>query len=263
MSLLPVPLVLHAQEAITLADTVEMNASSSETLQFGLPTVAQSNWRVKEQQVRLSLDARIQSGGLGGYTGGMRVQINEKGLVGRHLLNKMLRANLRIGRVFEWTRRDSNSYILFYSASFSDETKEFMKDKYTYGFMEDSQDPFHFVWDITPYARSGANTLTIRSYGWGGGLRLRDIRVEIGDPTPSPNADPPIAPAPTGPLRTYLPKSAPEMPIVYVSSSGSIRATSGERTFHTRSRTSLPRGKWKEPNEPHQPWTRLRPGGVV
>ena len=103
----------------------------------------------------------------------------------------------------------------------------YINEQYIFGSVEENQDPFRFVWDITSHMHPGTNVLTVRAGGQGLGLGLQDVTIEVGAPIPSANADLlEVTPAPTGPLETYAPKPAPRMPGVHVSSAGDVAFSS-------------------------------------
>ncbi len=244
LTLIAAPAFSIAGEVIPLADEVDLDVRSTKEFEFHLTEIPEENWNVLGHQVRLSLDARLRWAGLGGYSSGMTVRVNGQGVEGRYLMNKTLSTTLRTGDVFDWAHTGSSSYRLYYSANFSDETRSTIKDTYIYGFIEDDQDPFLFVWNITPYVRPGTNSLSITSGGQGRGVALGDVFVEIGEPIRSMNEDLLVRPAPTGPLEEYTPSLTPEIGAIGVSGRGSIAFMAEEHTFNLRSRTSLPGGAW-------------------
>ena len=218
------------------------------------------------KQVRLRLDGRIQWGGLGGSTGGMTITVNGQPLVGRRLMNKPLAFTMREGTVLQWSERNSNGYRLMYSSDFSDRLKT--DTAYLYGLPEENQDPFHFLWDITPFVLPGANTIAISSpSGMALTLKFRDVAIELGDPIaykdPSGEAEQ-ATPAPTGPLPVVVPRRAAEVSLaVEVSSFGQIRFQAEGQNFEIHSRASLPEGKWSDNGRADQRWQAVRRGTPV
>ena len=75
-------------------------------------------------------------------------------------------------------------------------------------------------------------------------LELRGVYVEIGDPIQS-KGEIKVAPAPTGPIPTYLPGVLQYVNMsVQLSPEGTIKLRTGARTFDIVTRTSEPVGKW-------------------
>jgi hypothetical protein len=242
---------LPAPATIKLADDRQVLAQADTTFSFDLAEVAPG------KQVRLCLDARIEWGGLGGSTGAMSVTVNDQGLAGRHLVNKPLIFSMRNDEELSWGAETGNGYRLMYAPDFSDLIKT--DEAYEYGIPD--TDPFHFVWDITAYVRSGANSVRIASTpGVSFSLRLRDVAVEIGEPLPPRAAPAPpgqvaAEAAPNGPLSLYVPRKPAELPAtIAVSASGDLHFSLGQREFTVRSRSSLPQGAWSgNPSAPANP----------
>lgn len=236
-----------AENATELVDTSvlarewEVAAESSEELRFELGNFA-------GKQVRLRLDGRIDWKDWMGNTFAMTILINGQPLEGRRLMNKPLAFTMREGSTLYWTERNGNSYRLVYGPDFSDRLKS--DTSLMYGFPEEDQNPFHFMWDITPYVLAGKNTIQVSSpEGMDLALKFRDVAVELGDPIPyqDPSAGivEEVAPAPTGAVPTYVPKApAVFAPEITVFPSGNIAFNVRQSAFLLESRSSLPDGKW-------------------
>ena len=249
--------VASAQETIKLAEDRQVPAQADTRFRFDLPKIPQG------KQVRLCLDARIEWGSLGGSTGAMNVHVNDKGLVGRHLVNKPLVFSMRNDWELAWGIETGCGYRLVYSPDFSDRLRT--DESYEYGIPD--TDPFRFVWDVTSYVRTGGNEVRVFARkGMAFSLRLRAVAVEIGDPLPPlAEAAPQVRAAAettrTGPLPVYVPKGPAEIPAaIGVSTAGSIRFSVGKRDFNVRSRTSLPKGEWSDGSMREDAWSTLRRG---
>ena len=251
------PRATCAQTSIKLADDRKVPAKGDAEFRFELAEIPAG------KQVRLCLEARIEWGGLGGSTSAMVVQVNEVGLVGRHLANKPLLFTMRNDMELAWAAEGGSGYRLMYSPDFSDRIKT--DEGYEYGIPD--TDPYRFVWDITSYVRAGGNLVTVSALrGMAFSLRLRDVAVEIGDPLPpltpaAPSDTPTEEPDQTGPLPVYVPRDPAELPAsIDVSSCGDIRFSIGHREFNVRSRTSLPEGRWSDGGRPGATRRQLRRG---
>ena len=128
-------------------------------------------------------------------------------------------------------------------------------------------DPYHYVWDITPYVKEGKNTLAFTHLpllAEGSTMVLRDVKIETGSPVKSLNPSSSItpAPAPEGPLPTYVSKRPKAIHMdVSVSPGGSIKLGIDGNTFDISSRTSEPDGKWVTTDA--QSWKTLSRGKTV
>jgi len=207
-------------------------------LSFSLPEVP------KGQQVRLSLDARVDWTDLAGFNPWMVVNVNGANLRGPSLLNKPVDFTTRNGVDFVWEK--GGQWTILYSPNFSDTIRT---HPMPWGFPD--VDPFHFVWGITPCAKVGANKITITHVpllSQGTTLVLRNVTVEVGEPVQSLGGGG-VQPAPDGPLPTYITRGPQRVAMkVFVSPSGALRLNIGNRTCNLLSRTSEPEGKWVETN---------------
>jgi hypothetical protein len=108
-----------------------------------------------EHQVRLSLEARIDWPQLSGSNPWIRVSINGNLLGLENLLNKRSTFNLRNGVDLSWY--DAGSWRLLYSPDF----EVAVTDKQTPYGVEEKDEPYRFVWDITRHVKPGPNEVSI------------------------------------------------------------------------------------------------------
>lgn len=211
------------------------------------------------KQVRLLLDGRIEASGFGGNTNVMVVKVNGKDILGRHLINKPLNFMMREGSELLWTGRDGACFRLMYAHDYSDRIRT--DEDLAYGLANPIDDPYHFVFDITPLVQEGENAIRLsHPSAYDFNLHFRNVGVEVGSPRPSLNKPKVIPPAPTGPLPIFMPKGSREMAKeIEVSQFGGIRLRSAGRTFRTQTRSSLPGGTWREAanEEEEERWTTL------
>lgn len=209
-------------------------------LPFDLPEVKRG------QQVRLSIDVRVNYPYWCANNPAMTMEVNGKPVVGRDLINKPLDYQSKNGREAFWTTPNGSSWLLFSWPDFSVEKVKAFDSPYA---LPDT-DPFHFVFDITAYVKPGANSIKVfhpdilpevDHY-----LVFRDVQVEVGDPVESRNLTTAVKPAPTGGLPTYVPRGKQKVKMqVELSDRGLIRLTIGRRSFDIETRTSEPRGQWR------------------
>jgi len=227
--------VSHAKEStMTLAPEARVKSGTSRDLTFDLAAIPAG------QQVRLATDMRVDSTGLDGFTPFMKMFVNKRSLLGPDLVNKPVDFVTRNGVDYAWMI--NGEWTVLYSPDFSDKVQTSI---IPWSFPD--TDPYHFVWDITPYVKPGKNTITIEHLpvlAHGSILVLRDLAVEIGDPIKAQGV-PPVAPAPTGSLATYVTRGSQKVPMeVSVSTGGSIRLKVSGKVFEVSSRTSEPNGRW-------------------
>ena len=230
-----------APTTIRLADDRQVQAQTDASFRLDLAAIPPG------QQVRLCLDGRIEWGNLGGSTIAMSVYVNDKGVNGRHLVNKPLIYSMRNDEELTWGTEAGCAYRLVYAPDFSERTRT--EETYEYGIPD--ADPFRYVWDITPYVQAGNNTVKIASIpGLSFSLRLRNLAVELGEPLPPPGpaataGQTVAAPGGNGPLPVYVPRKPAEIPAaIDVSAAGDLHFSLGKREIHVRSRSSLPEGAW-------------------
>lgn len=209
---------------------------------------AQEEWKVTvppfsvEHQVRLSLEVRIDWRDLAGSNPWMRVAVNGQYLTKPDLLNKRDEFTLRRGMDLSWSKGDR--WRVLYSPDF----EQAITDRENPNACPEA-DPYRYVWDITRYVHPGENVLRIENLQVltkPTTMVLRNVKVEAGKAV-SPPSDERAAPAPTGPLRTYVAKGAREVPTaVSLARSGGIAVTVAGMRFEAATRTSLPEGRWHE-----------------
>jgi len=224
-------LLLSAEQIVRKKTTAE--------LPFNLPDIG------KGQQVRLSLDARVNYSYACANNPAMTATVNGRYIVGADLLNKPLEYHCKNGRDASWATLRGNAWRLFSWPDFDFERVKGFESPYAVA----EVNPFEFVWDITAYARPGKNTaafthreITTEDHF----LVLRNIQVEMGDPVESKGGTTPT-PAPTGPLPTYVPQGRQRVAmVVQLSAGGAIRLKVGNRTLDFTTRASEPEGKWRE-----------------
>ena len=80
-------------------------------------------------------------------------------------------------------------------------------------------------------------------------MAIRNVQVEVGRPLPRPVEE--VAPAPTGPLATYVARPPRPVPMtVRLDKGGAITLTAGGREFTVATRMSLPDARWWETPPP-------------
>src|SRR3990170_2857481 len=198
---------------VVLAKEKRTKSPATVELEFELPEIPEG------QQVRLALDARIDWPGLAGSNPWIIVGVNGTDLRGPDLLNKAVEFTMLCGMDTTWVH--GVSWRILYSPDFSDAVRTLRVP-----FAIPDCDPYHFVWDATPYVKPGKNAVRIthlRILTEGSTLVLRDVRVAVGEPI-KPAAAAAIQPAPTGPLPTYVAAGPARVSMeVQVSASGAIR----------------------------------------
>ncbi|MBI2298702.1 MAG: hypothetical protein HYU66_07085 [Armatimonadetes bacterium] len=224
---------------IPLAAEQEVKKKTTAELRFDLPAVAAG------QQVRLSLRARVQYPYWCANNVALTLTVNDHSVVGVDLLNKPLEYHCKNGRDAFWATERGNAWLLFTWPDF-DVAKVAAYDS-PYAITE--TDPFALVWDITAYARPGANTVRFTHPeilpDVDHALVLRDVAVELGDPVESRNLTTVVRPAPTGALPTYVPRGRQPVKMqVELSRGGAIRVKVGRRSCVVATRSSEPGGQW-------------------
>ncbi len=228
-----------AVETLNLADEIVVSRSNSATFSFPVRDA-------ESRQIRLSLDVRFDWKTLGGYTGGMSLNINGRKVEGRRLLNKPLKCRLRNGTILNWGSEDSASYIIMYAGRFSDEIKT--NRQYIYGIIDPDQDPFRFVFDLSGLTvHNQENVIEIQPLH-SVDLVVANLKIEY-DPEVLPRINDTAAlvtAAPTGPLRDYTwrPKTYP-VPRIRKSGQEAMEIEFQGKTYILKSRFSLPEGKWQ------------------
>jgi len=229
-----------AQETAAILESHTSTAPSVGDFPFRVPPFS------VEHQVRLILEARIDSSRLAGSNPWIRVAVNGNYVTPDDLLNKRNEFKLHGGLDLTWFR--SNRWRVLYSPDF----KAAIEQTNSHYACPDS-DPYRFVWDITRHVRPGdGNVLRVHHLqvlAKPSTLVLQNVRVEVGRPVSPPEPDR-VEPAPTGPLPTFVAKGPRKIPIeVALSQTGLIELDVCGRRFPVTTRTSLPEGKWYETRE--------------
>jgi len=229
-----------AQETATILDSRKSTAPSVEEFAFRVSPFS------VEHQVRLILEARIDSPRLAGSNPWIRISVNGNYVTPDDLLNKRNEFKLLSGLDLTWFR--NNGWRVLYSPDFKAAIKQ--TDSH-YACPDD--DPYRFIWDVTRHVRPGKyNVLRIHHLqvlAKPSTLVLRDVRVEVGRPMSPPESDR-VEPAPAGPLPTFLAKGPQEVPMsVSLAPTGTIELEVAGKRFAVTTRTSLPEGKWFETRE--------------
>lgn len=197
------------------------------------------------QQARLALDARIDWPSLGGSNPWMIVKVNGTIIKAKDLLNKPDKFRMSNGLEITWFGGRKNAWRAIYAPDF----KKGYDTNEPYAAL--GADPYHYVWNITPYLHPGKNVIEIthlKILKDGTDLVLRNGEIEIGDPI-APPASEQVKPAPTGPLKTYSAQLNPTVPIVVNGAPGELGIDSGDQRIIVKTRTSLPDGKWWEADD--------------
>jgi hypothetical protein len=198
-----------------------------------------------EHQVRLSLECRIDWPKLSGSNPWMFVYVNDTAITDEHLLNKTPEFVLLGGIDLTWYK--GSRWRVLYSPDFEAAVAENAGDYGCYP----KDEPYRFVWDITSLVTPGAdNKLKIQHVKVlqdPSTMVMRNVKIEVGkfiDPVREVEE---IVPAPLGPLTVIAPTGAqPVNMAVRVSRAGVIDVNAAGETFTTRTRVSLPAGKWQE-----------------
>jgi hypothetical protein len=175
--------------------------------------------------------------------------VNGNFLTKQDLLNKRDEFRLQGGIDGTWSHGDR--WRVLYSPDFEQAVKDVNHPHACPG-----GDPYHYVWNITPYVQPGKNHLLIDNLqvlAEPTTLVLRNVQVEVGRPQ-SPPPEEAVSPAPVGPLPRFVARGPQAVPIeVRLTRSGGLRVAVASRQFTLTTRTSLPQGKWHEPPEAANP----------
>lgn len=229
-----------AQEKATILESRTSTAPSVEEFPLRVPPFS------VEHQVRLILEARIDSPRLAGSNPWIRVAVNGNYVTPDDLLNKRNEFKLRGGLDLTWFR--TGRWRVLYSPDFKAAIEQ-TNSRYACP----DNDPYRSVWDITRHVRPGeGNVLRIHHLqvlAKPSTLVLRNVRVEVGRPMSPPEAER-AEPAPTGPLPTFVAKGPQKVPMgVRLAPAGTIELEVAGKRFAVTTRTSLPDGKWFETRE--------------
>jgi hypothetical protein len=226
---------VRADTAATIFETHQSLSPKDEEWTFNVAPVAAG------QQVRLSLDARIDWPSLAGSNPWLRVAINGNFLIRQDLLNKRNDFKLKSGHELTWVNGDR--WRILYSPDYTSAI-----EATDHPMSAPKDDPYHFVWDITRLVKPGTNVLklyNLKQLPEPTTMLLRNARIEIGAPIPALNAD--VAePAPTGPLTNFIVSGRKKLPFsVQVAPDGGLVLSAAGKRFPISTRTSLPGGKWQ------------------
>lgn len=250
-AMLAAPIAIVAQEAQPVVILAEDTSVSPWTGSFTFTVPPFS----VEHQVRLSLEAHIVAPRLMGSNPWLRIGVNGTWLTAAALLNKLDNFRTVGGTDLTWVRGDR--FRILYSPDF----EAAIVDRANPYAVPDG-DPYRFVLDITPYVHPGENTLVLEHLqvlAEPDTMALRKVQVEVGRPMARPVAE--VAPAPTGPLATFVAQTPRPVPMtVRLDDGGAITLTSGGREFAVTTRMGLPDARWWETPAP-QGGTEVPRGG--
>ncbi|NLF17570.1 MAG: hypothetical protein GX595_09960 [Lentisphaerae bacterium] len=197
-----------------------------------------------EHQVRLSLEARIDWPDLSGSNPWLIVWVNDNPLTADHLLNKRNEFTTAQGMDLQWYHSGFRWRVLYspdFRAALEQTGERFAMAK--------EDDPYRFVWDITALVKPGRNHLKVsclQVLAEAPVMVLRQIQVEVGKAIEAPRLAP-VAPAPAGPVPTYVARPPSAVPMaVAVSPQGHMVLEACGRSWAVTSRASLPGGGWQE-----------------
>jgi len=197
-----------------------------------------------EHQVRLSLECRIDWPKLAGSNPWIQVYVNDNVITEADLLNKPNEFQTRGGVDLLWFNR-GNRWRVLYSPDFQTAVK---RQDLPYAVPPEA-DPYRYVWDVTRHVHPGKNRLRIvhlQVLPKPTTLVLRNVRVEVGKPIEAPRAME-VAPAPTGPLPTFVAKGPQKLSLeVKASGRGLIEVGVAAQRYRVTTRISLPGGRWHE-----------------
>ncbi len=192
-----------------------------------------------EHQVRLSLEARIVAPRLMGSNPWLRVAANGTWLAEDAMLNKLNDFKTGYGLDLTWVKGDR--FRILYSPDFEAANVD---QENAYAVV--GGDAYRFVLDITPYVHPGENTLTLEHLKVledPSTMVIRNVQIEVGRAIERPRAE--IAPAPTGPVPTFVAQEPrPVEMTVALDAGGAIIVEAGGRSFEVATRMSLPGGQW-------------------
>lgn len=240
LAVLLTPFWTSASRADTVQTIFEAHQSVSPTdeeFTFNLAPVPAG------QQVRLSLEARIEWASLAGSNPWLRVAVNGNMLVRQDLLNKKNDFKINSGHEMTWVNGDR--WRILYSPDYE---SAIVNPKHQMAAPKD--DPYHFVWDISRLVKPGVNTVklfNLKVLPEPTTMHFRNARIEVGAPLPLINSDAPT-PAPTGPLTRYIATGRKTVPMrVGLLDDGRLGLAVAGKQFAFTTRTSLPDGKWQGP----------------
>ncbi len=232
--LLALPVAAFAQEAGPVVILEEHTSVAPWTGEF---TFTVPGFSI-EHQVRLSLEARIDNARLSGSNPWLRIAVNGTWLAEDALLNKLNDFTTVGGTDLTWVK--GSRFRILYSPDF----EAALDPENPYSVPEG--DPYRFVLDVTPYVHPGENTLELQHLKVledPSTMVIRNVQVEVGRAIAPP--EPEIAPAPTGPLTTFVAREPEPIDMtVRLDPGGAIVLEAGGRSFEVATRMGLPAGEW-------------------
>lgn len=225
-----------AQEKVMILDEHTSLAPWTGDFSFEVPAFS------VEHQVRLNLEARIESDRLKGSNHWLRIVVNGTALTEAALLNKRNEFRIQRGLDLLWVK--NGTFRVLYSPDFEAAIKD-AENPYACP----DADPYRFLLDITPYVHPGENALQLthlKVLENPSTMVIRNVFVEVGRSVAPVQAEE-IEPAPTGPLPDFVPKGPRAVDMeVQLARTGAIAIGAGGRQFVVVTRTSLPGGGWHE-----------------
>lgn len=243
------------------AQTVRADVTHTIFDSHTLPAPAVREWTFRlpafshEQQVRLILEARIDSKKPKGSKPCLHVSINGSGLTKSDLLNKRHDSGDRKDTDLTWSQGDRWRVVHAPDFRMSAQQK-------SDPFASPDEDPFRYVWDITGYVQPGETVLRVQHFQLRSKpttLVLRNVKVEVGRPfTPLPMKAPDQAPEEL--FDVFVAKGPQIVPMqVVLSPTGRIELTVAGKSLGISTRTSRPEGRWLE-TRPAKGGTRISRG---
>lgn len=236
ISLILLPAVMAMAQTKVVTDHRESVSPETIVLPMEVPPFS------VEHQVRLALEARIDWPQLSGSNPWISVYVNGNQVGAEDLLNKTDGFTLRSGVDLTWFK--SGRWRVLYSPDFT----AAVTDKQNPSGLEEKDEPYRFVWDITRHVKPGTNELRIEHHKIlqkPDTLVLRNVAVEVGRFVEPPRAGG-VEPAPTGPLPTFAAGKPKAERIEVAAHDGTIEMRVADRIVKVRTRMSLPGGQWRE-----------------
>ena len=207
----------------------------------------------QEQVVLLGADARIDWPMLAGNNPSVSVSVNGQQLSLKNLVNKPSEFTMRDGTDAAWAT--GGMWRILYSPDFSGAIKT-----QPIGSGIAGQDAYRFVWNITSYTKPGENKVVFfhpQILATKTTVVVRNVVVETS--AVQRVAQTRVAPAPEGPLPTYVSRGSKPVEIrAELSLGGTIRITVGGRMLDIGTRIGEPNGKWTDTT--NGSCTRVKPG---
>ncbi|MCC6697254.1 MAG: hypothetical protein IT365_16620, partial [Candidatus Hydrogenedentes bacterium] len=222
------------------AEAVARGAKIFDTLEVQLGTGKEFAFDVSDipsnLEAVLTLQARLQTDNVAGYTHCMRVTLNGQSLDSTRLLNKPLRVKSRGGQVYSMAAGDLMS--TFYSPDFDSPDVDSH-----YGLL-DGIKACRFDFRVTDLIKQGANTLKIENAA---PESVTNVLV-VGGATlafnPAAQAKKEKAGPPTGPLARHEPRTVPVVFKAAQTDAPIIEISVRDDVFVVKSRFSTPKPEW-------------------